>query len=310
MSSKSSQLSVRADRLLEPWAAEVLALLDAALRELECPYVLVGATARDILLVHVFGLPAMRATLDIDIGVAVESWNRFTAVRNRLLARGFVENPKIIHRLRVKSAHAAEPISVDIIPFGGIARSGQRIEWPTDPTRVMNVAAFEEARSSSLEVRVNPNLAVPVASLPGLAALKLVAWNDRQSEKDASDLLCILRQYSNAGNLDRLYEPDDGLPILESAGHSVERAAAILLGRDVRRLSSSLTATEIAELLNSQKNMETLSAQMPGAVWDQTVAAEAEDLLNQFIRGFNLEPADPTGATRPANQSAHADRSD
>ena len=289
MSSTSSQLSVLADHPLEPWTAEVLSLLDAAFRELECPYVLVGATARDILLVHVYGLTPMRATRDVDLGVAVESWDRFTALRSGLLDRGLAEQPGILHRLLVRSAHAQHPVPVDIIPFGGIAEPGRRVAWPPDATTVMNVAAFEEARATALHIQIKAGLLIPVVSLPGLAALKLIAWMDRQNSKDASDFFQILRKYSQAGLFDRLY--GNALPVLESVQFSHERAAAILLGRDVRRFSNDHTAAQLAALLSDHARLERLVGQMPDGLWDKEKMAEADDLLDLFVRGFNSRPA-------------------
>lgn len=46
---------------------------EAAAAGIDC--MLVGATARDILLTHVFGIPARRATYDIDFAVAVANWD-------------------------------------------------------------------------------------------------------------------------------------------------------------------------------------------------------------------------------------------
>jgi predicted nucleotidyltransferase len=42
---------------------------------------LVGATARDLLLVHVFEQPVRRATLDVDFAVALASWEQFEALK-------------------------------------------------------------------------------------------------------------------------------------------------------------------------------------------------------------------------------------
>ncbi|MDQ1830966.1 hypothetical protein [Massilia scottii] len=47
---------------------------------------LVGATARIILIEHVCGLAAGRATKDIDFAFAIETWEQFEALRQHLLA--------------------------------------------------------------------------------------------------------------------------------------------------------------------------------------------------------------------------------
>ena len=65
---------VSADRPVDPATVAMLHVVDAAMVELGMPYFIAGATARDILLTHVFGIPTIRATLDVDLAVAVENW--------------------------------------------------------------------------------------------------------------------------------------------------------------------------------------------------------------------------------------------
>lgn len=59
----------QSERPLDPMAVEILRVVQhvIAARGLSC--IVVGATARDILLTHVHGLPATRATRDIDFRV-------------------------------------------------------------------------------------------------------------------------------------------------------------------------------------------------------------------------------------------------
>ena len=46
---------------------------------------IVGAQARDLLLQYIYDLPVHRATNDIDFGIIVESWNKFTELRDNLI---------------------------------------------------------------------------------------------------------------------------------------------------------------------------------------------------------------------------------
>ena len=57
-------------------------------------------------------------------------------------------------------------------------------------------------------MQIEEHLIVRVASLAGLALLKLVAWSDRgrETNKDAADLYRLFTAYADAGNTDRLYE--------------------------------------------------------------------------------------------------------
>jgi hypothetical protein len=58
MHNSSNQLSISPERPLDPLTLETLKLLDGLLRGEAIPYMLVGATARDLLLYHVFGQAA------------------------------------------------------------------------------------------------------------------------------------------------------------------------------------------------------------------------------------------------------------
>lgn len=59
----------------------------------------------------------------------------------------------------------------------------------------MSVAGFDEAYQNSLYLKIHnePMLIVKVASIPGLAIMKLISWNERGYERgqDADDFLFI-----------------------------------------------------------------------------------------------------------------------
>lgn len=122
---------------------------------------------------------------------------------------------------------------IDLIPFRGVSSADYMIEWPPESGVVMNVAAFEEALASSIPLVIEDGLIVRVASVSGLALLKLVAWSDRglTTTKDAADFYRLLATYEYAGNTDRLYGQE--MPLLEAAGFDTQLAGAELLGRDV-----------------------------------------------------------------------------
>jgi predicted nucleotidyltransferase len=286
MNDSSNPLSVSNDRPLDPLTTEILTVIDETLRKLECPWMLVGATARDLLLVHVFGMHVTRATRDVDFGIAVESWEQFSAVRTAILAAGrFTEDSRTTHRLLYRSPNSEHPIPVDFIPFGGIADPEGRIAWPPDADFVMNVSGFTEALGDALRVRVNERLTVPVVSLAGLAILKLIAWNERRSDKDATDFHRILSSYGDAGNADRLY--DEEAAVLEQEEFDFESAGAFLLGRDASAISTKATRRQVLALLSDKSVLQGLTFQMLGPRGHMEDAfAGAAGLLDRFIRGL------------------------
>ncbi|HEX3473278.1 MAG TPA: nucleotidyl transferase AbiEii/AbiGii toxin family protein, partial [Silvibacterium sp.] len=236
MTSFLNPYKVDESRALDPVTLHILSVVNRVAAELEIPYIVVGATARDLLLTHVFGIPVMRATADVDFAIAVDTWERFHQLRAALLATGDFRSSTIEHRIYLKASFVAEEIPVDLIPFGGIAEADV-IHWPLERETAMTVAGFEDAMAAAVHVQVNDDLTIPVASLAGIAVLKLFAWFDRQTtDKDGLDLYRIISTYADAGNLDRLYGEE--IRFIEQAGYDPDLAGAALLGSDARQLCS------------------------------------------------------------------------
>jgi hypothetical protein len=82
----------------------------------------------------------------------------------------------------------------------------------------MQVAGFAEALQTASLVQIASGLLIRVVSLPGLAMLKLLAWQERglADPRDAIDFVTLCRHYTEAGNLERVY--DGALPALQAVG--------------------------------------------------------------------------------------------
>jgi predicted nucleotidyltransferase len=209
-----------------------LARLLSAVRQAagETPVLLIGATARDLLLVHAHGIDPQRATEDTDLALAVASWDAFLRVRDSLIATGAFRTDGRAHRLWFGDQR------LDIVPFGGVERADRSIAWPPEGAEVMNVSGLSEALATAVVVRLPGGVVLQVASLPALAVLKIWAWQGRKYTapgRDASDLWIFLRHYADAGNQDRLYGLE-GEAALTAFGFDVDHAGAWLLGSDAR----------------------------------------------------------------------------
>lgn len=239
------------------------------------------------MLVNVYGLRPGRATRDIDFGIAVESWEQFQGLKERMIATGeFAGDSKTLQRLVYTDRADGFSIPVDLIPFRGVASANQMIAWPPARDVVLNVAGFEEAWASSLPVEVEDGFTVRVASVPGLALLKLIAWADRgvQNNKDAADLYRLLTTYSDAGNFDRLY--DQELALLEAVEFDLELAAAELLGRDVARICPGPTFDQARAWLTSPRLLDQLVGHMVQTSSRSEAAPAVSRIVNSFCRGF------------------------
>lgn len=263
---------------------EVRKVTDALSVEL----LLVGAQAKVILLENIHGLNPGRATADIDFAFAVESWDQFHQIKQSLVATGnFRELPKVGQRLLYKSDLIAHEFIVDIIPFGAVQDNNNKIAWPPEMDVVMSVSGYQEALESALLVELDTNMVVKVVSLAGLAILKIFAWSDRgvmTNNKDALDLMTLLRTYHEAGNTERIYEvlPPD---VMESIDYNPEQMGAWLLGYDAAAIADIGTIETITELIKSKK--ESLVLQMAKSLPINENALDiAQALLSSFTQGI------------------------
>jgi len=209
MTSISRPLKPRPDRPVDPLTLMVIGEIQQAADRLGVPVFVVGAMARIILLENIHGLNAGRATTDADFAFAIDNWEQFHAIRALLLeSPGINASERVIHRLSFRAPGSEHPYTIDLIPFGGIETSQNTVAWPPDMAIMMNVAGFSDAFAAAVSVEASPGFEFSVASLPGVAILKLFAWADRRQEnpKDALDFLALLRSYHEAGNENRIYE--------------------------------------------------------------------------------------------------------
>ena len=247
MSNISLDVSAKIDSAL----AELLETMDRHARALNTPFFVAGATARDLILDLGYQISAGRVTRDLDLAVMVEGWDAYDRLKQALVATGkFVENSRVHHRLLYEGSWP-----VDLIPFGPVESPSGTIAWPPDRDQEMNVLGFREILEQPLLVRIRKGLDVPVASLAGLAVMKLIAWHERRDERDEADMALLLKQHAAAGNEERLFGEQQDL--LRAEGHDHERAGARLLGRDMAHLMAPATRAAVLTVLRDFADPET-----------------------------------------------------
>jgi len=228
---------------------DVLSALNEIANDLEIPFFIVGATARDILLQHAHDILSTRATIDLDIGVSVSDWGRFQALKDALVDSGSFTASKMTQRLLHKTN-----FPVDIVPFGKISSAKGSISWPPENDFEMSVVGFQDCyqRAISVLIRENPGCVVKVVSLAGLAILKIVSWDDsvERRGKDAGDLYLIIRNYIEAGNEERFFEKD--ADILQQESSDYDLSSARFLGREIARMASPQTKTKLTDILERE----------------------------------------------------------
>ncbi|MDX8386598.1 MAG: nucleotidyl transferase AbiEii/AbiGii toxin family protein [Gallionella sp.] len=192
------------------------------------------------------------------------------------------------HRLLLRLSDIEHKYKVDLIPFGGIETRPNTIVWPPDMAVMMNVSGYGDALAAAIKVEVSPGVSMAVASLPGIAMLKLFAWADRGQEnpKDAFDLVTLLRSYHEAGNVERIYEENPALVVLEAVGYDIELAGAWLLGNDVAAMTSSQTNNNLQALLDGPRKKHLIEDMARAMLGKDNAMEYSHRLLDQFINGF------------------------
>jgi predicted nucleotidyltransferase len=234
-------------KISEPFIS-IYALVAEIAAQNNLPFFIIGATARDLIFEHAYGIKAPRATKDIDLAVQVANWQDFERLKSQLMATGKFTGDKQSQRLRYHDV-----IPVDIVPFGGIEANGN-ISWPPEYSIEMTAAGFQEAHSHAQIVRLreNPALDVHVVTPAGLMILKLIAWNDRypQAQKDALDIAFILRHTIGPWNREQLY--DHYIAFIEAEDYDETHAGARMLGQEMAKMLTFFTRQLISEILLKQ----------------------------------------------------------
>ncbi|MCC7126620.1 MAG: nucleotidyl transferase AbiEii/AbiGii toxin family protein [Acidobacteria bacterium] len=259
--------------------AEVIAEMQAVAATLGVQPLIIGAFARDLLLNYAHRIPVMRQTEDIDVALAIDGWSAFAELRERLVSSGRFAETTSVHRLQ----HGALPI--DLVPFGRVETVKRTIAWPPHGNVVMDVFGFQEAQRAAVEALLPNSVRVQLVSLPALALLKLVCWQDRRlrsPRKDASDLQLVVSNYLEAGNDTRLWQ--EFVHWTQENDFDYEAAGARMLGHDIALLLEADGRNRITALLEVQTDLEAPGA-LPIEMNDQR-PEQAIRLLAELLRGL------------------------
>jgi predicted nucleotidyltransferase len=231
--------------------ARVIADLQTAADLIGVRPLIVGAFARDLQLAYAHQIPVVRQTEDIDFALALDGWSAFEQLRTMLVASGRFAETAATHRLR----YGALPI--DLVPFGLVERADRTIAWPPQGDVVMDVFGLEESQRVAMDVLLPAGVRARTVTLPALALLKLVCWQDRHvrwPRKDATDLQLIIASYLRAGNEARLW--DEFVHWTQETDFDYDAAGARMLGHDIARLLDAAGRERVTALLERQSRIE------------------------------------------------------
>jgi len=229
--------NISSENFSNPLLKELLEKLTHFFNSIGSEFYVIGATARDIILSGINNQLPERMTNDLDIAIAIPDWKKYNEITKLLCkTEGFRKSPQK-QRFLFKELYA-----LDIVPFGEIAKADNTIYWPPEETHAMSVAGFTEVAKHSLEIKVDNNFTIYVASLPGIFLLKLAAWQDRhiETKKDADDMAFIITNYLDI-NIERAAKENYDLYEVEYFSKFI--TGATLLGRDMKEILRSIPET-------------------------------------------------------------------
>lgn len=212
---------------------EVLAAFSAAADEVKAPWLIIGATARILLLEKVYGWPQGLGTRDIDFGVQVGDWQHYDKLCNVIKRSGVSET----ERTPTKRFRTKKDMIFDLVPYGGVEDEKKRVFWPPHKDEVMTVRGFDAAANNAIHVIVNEELTVPVVSPVGLCALKFYAWEERHKQykgRDAKDIAYLLNNIESLYSSDKLFS--DYEDAVKVADYQIQNAGYYQLGCDVKKI--------------------------------------------------------------------------
>ena len=283
-----TQQLLNISKKINSYILEVLEAISNIAVSLEISFFVCGALARDIILYNVFEVEIKRATEDVDFGVMAESWDEFQQLTKKMNQSKHFRKDKDPQRFYYK-----DDFPIDIVPFGKISKPNNIISWPDCEGVVMNTLGFEEAYGDSVSIllRKAPELKLKIASLRGLAAIKLISWKDRYPErsKDAKDFEYIALNYIDAGNLERVYSGKDS-DISEIEDADYELMSARLMGRDVAEILNFEAKDYILKILEAetgeQKSYKFIEDMRQGNYIHRNDFDMRLKLLESFKQGF------------------------
>lgn len=187
---------ISSSTIANPLLVALLKELTSCFNEARKDFFVIGAASRDILRLYLEADPSPRRTRDLDIAIAVDSWDDFFEISSRLLNRGFRKDPEKKQRFYFCPDKQAE-YELDVVPFGGVTAPGEKIYWPPEESPMMSVKGFSSVLKDCVDVTVDDQFSFKIPSVPAFFVLKFDAWLDRHllNDKDAKDMSFIMANY-------------------------------------------------------------------------------------------------------------------
>lgn len=260
--------------------------LERRFAELGVDFYLIGALAREIW--YERGDISFRVTKDVDYAVLVSSNEEYQAIRAHLIT---LEKFSAI-KGNDFGLIAPDGTHVDILPFSEIEDDGSLAVSGQGLTNIQLDGLVEVYAAGTEMVDFESGHSFKVATLPAIALLKFIAYDDRpdQRQKDVTDIANLVTHFFVLHS-EMIYENHNDL-FDESLVSDFESIAPIVLGREMRKIAKS--SNELVERLNAilekHKQQGENSAFIRLMVQRSKQQASVESMIKVIInihRGFN-----------------------
>jgi predicted nucleotidyltransferase len=240
--------SISSKKFNHPLLKPILQELTEFFQESNISFFVIGATARDIVM-ELHNETSGRLTHDLDIAITINDWEQYKAVEEEITQLpNFTKDPNQKQRFKYRNT-----FDLDLVPFGNIMEENDKIFWPPDEEFAMSVLGFPAAQEASLNVSIDEDIKIQIASLAGIFILKIVAWKDRNLEtnKDANDMGFILQNYLEI----HLEEAIDHYDVVYHKDHTGFTGGGAMLGIHLNQILSAhpKAKNDIVEILTKEK---------------------------------------------------------
>jgi predicted nucleotidyltransferase len=259
---------------------EIFLALERGFIKFGIDFYLVGATARDVWMKGVHGLPPKRATSDIDFGIMIKDSFVFDDLKSYLIEEeGFIPSKGNEFVLIWK-----DKSQVDLIPFGDLESEGIVTVKGTGFTS-MNVEGFKEVYEQASEEIITEDQRFKVCTLPGIVILKLIAWDDRPEVRrdDIDDIAEIIKNYFHL-NDEVIFEQHSDL---FTDDIELAEIASQFLGREIGKIVSGnpKLVERIKGILENGLNDDNNLAELFASESDETIEY-SKSLISHIKKGI------------------------
>jgi len=236
-------LKITKRQINSPLLIEILKKLSVTFQNVNTEFLVIGATARDIILQVLADVSSERKTRDLDLAIAIPDWKNYEILTETLLREGFQKCKNQKQRFFYKD------YGVDIVPYGELAHDDGFIYWPPEETVAMSVKGYEEILRQVITVSIDDEFEIKIPSLQGLFLLKLNAWIERNisTDKDAEDMWFIIDNYYFA-NDNRGFHPE----VYDTENFDTLTAGSYWLAHDIANLVGQKTLKYFSDFLENE----------------------------------------------------------